>query len=82
MRCAKVHHGRSRARIHGRDEKRYDAKDAINQLLFKKNATPTEMYNVQKKEKERSDLRGMYFLIIPKDSNREHFKNDHNLVNQ
>ena len=34
MRGAKVHHGRSRARIHGRDEKRYDAKDAINQLLF------------------------------------------------
>lgn len=43
----------ARARIHGRDEKRYDAKDAINQLLFKKNATPREMYNVQKKRERR-----------------------------
>jgi len=40
------------------------------------------MYNVQKKRKKESNLRGMYLLIIPNDSNREHVKNDHNLVNQ
>jgi len=70
---ANTREGRKALWCQGRDKSTF---------VLKKNATPREMYNVQKKRKKESNLRGMYLLIIPTDSNREHVKNDHNLVNQ